>query len=146
MRMKEDHMRNGQLKAGYNIQMGIQSQFILGYSLRRRAGYTSCLKIHLEKYKTWLGRYPNNLIADAGYGSEENYSDMEQMGIKPYVEFSSFHYQQKCNYKKKKPYRAENFEYYPEGDEYECPQKKDYVTYTQNLTKVEWVHFGATDI
>ena len=66
MRMKEDHMRNGQLKPGYNIQMGTQNQFILGFSLHRRAGDTNCLKEHLEKFKAWLGEYPENLVADAG--------------------------------------------------------------------------------
>jgi transposase len=124
MRMKEDHMRNGQLKPGYNIQMGTQNQFILGYSIHRRAGDTSCLQEHLEKYKKWMGTYPKSLVADAGYGSEENYSYMEKKGIDPYVKYSSFHYEQKRNYKKKKPYRVENFEYYSEEDEYECPQKK----------------------
>ena len=33
MRMKDDHMRNGQLKAGYNVQIGTSNQFILSYSL-----------------------------------------------------------------------------------------------------------------
>ncbi len=124
MRMKEDHMRNGQLKPGYNIQMGTQNQFILGFSLHRRAGDTSCLKEHLEKLKTWLGEYPENLVADAGYGSEENYSYMEEKKITAYVKDNRFHYEQKRNYKKKYPYRAENFPYDPEADEYECPQKK----------------------
>ncbi len=124
MRMKEDHMRNGQLKPGYNIQMGTQNQFILGYSLHRRAGDTSCLKKHVEKFKTAFGQYPENLIADAGYGSEENYSYMEEKEMEVYVKYSSFHYEQKRNYKKKKPYRAENFEYFQEEDEYGCPQGK----------------------
>jgi hypothetical protein len=66
--MKEDHMLNGQLKAGYNIQMGTQNQFVVGYSIHQRAGDTSCLKPHLEHVKTWLGEYPETLIADAGYG------------------------------------------------------------------------------
>jgi transposase len=124
MRMKEDHMRNGQLKPGYNIQMGTQNQFILGYSLHRRAGDTSCLKVHLERLREWLGKYPEELVADAGYGSEENYSYMETMEIEPYVKYSSFHYEQKRNFKKKKPYRSENFIYHADEDEYECPQGK----------------------
>ncbi|MDZ7843188.1 MAG: hypothetical protein U5K99_00060 [Anaerolineales bacterium] len=37
MRMKEDHMRNGQLKPGYNIQMGTEGQFITGFSIHQRA-------------------------------------------------------------------------------------------------------------
>jgi hypothetical protein len=44
--------------------------------------------------------------------------------MEPYLKYSSFHNEQKRNYKKKKLYRAENFAYYPDVDEYECPQKK----------------------
>ena len=124
MRMKEDHMRNGQLKPGYNVQIGTQNQFILGFSLHRRAGDTGCLKGHLEKFKSWLGVYPKNLVTDAGYGSEENYSYLEEREIKAFVKESRFHYEQKRNYKKKYPYRVENFLYHPEEDEYECSRKK----------------------
>ena len=124
MRMKEDHMGNGQLKAGYNIQLGTQNQFVLGYSLHRRAGDTSCLKDHLERLREWMGEYPEELVADAGYGSEENYRYMEDKGMAPYVKYSSFHYEQKRNYKKKKPYRSGNFPYHEAVDEYECPQGK----------------------
>ena len=124
MRMKEDYMRNGQLKPGYNIQLGTQNQFIMGYSIHRRAGDTSCLKDHLEKCKTWLKKYPKKIIADAGYGSEENYTYMTQNGMEPFVKYNTFHYERKRNYKQKKPYRVENFEYFPETDEYQCPQGK----------------------
>jgi transposase len=124
MRMKEDHMRNGQLKPGYNIQLGTQNQFILGYSLHRRAGDTSCLKEHLERLREWLGEYPETVVTDAGYGSEENYSYLEDKGMAPFVKYSSFHYEQKRNFKKKKPYRSENFTYHEAMDEYECPQGK----------------------
>ena len=30
MRMKEDHMRNGQLKPGYNVQIAVNSEYITG--------------------------------------------------------------------------------------------------------------------
>lgn len=124
MRMKEDHMRNGQLKPGYNVQTGTQKQFILGYSIHRRAGDTCCLKEHIEKLKEWMGKYPQKLIADAGYGSEENYSYLDEKGIAAYVKDNRFHYEQKRNYKNKNPYRAENFIYHKAEDEYECPQQK----------------------
>ncbi len=129
MRMKEDHMRNGQLKAGYNIQTGTQNQFIVNYSLHQRAGDTSCLQEHLEKFRKNMGKYPENLIADAGYGSEENYAYLEGRGIAAFVKYQSFHYEQKRNYKQKKPYRAENMAYDPKADQYTCPQGKklDYV-------------------
>jgi hypothetical protein len=125
MRMKEDHMRNGQLKAGYNIQMGTQNQFVVGYSIHQRAGDTSCLKTHLEHVKSWLGKYPENLIADAGYGSEENYAYLQDNNVTAYVKYNTFHYEQKRRYKNNRPkYRLENFKYLSELDQYECPQGK----------------------
>jgi len=68
MRMKEDHMRNGQLKPGYNVQIGTENQFIITYSLHQRPTDTRCLKPHLEKAKAALGQLPKTIIADAGYG------------------------------------------------------------------------------
>lgn len=122
MRMKEDHMRNGQLKAGYNIQMGTQNQFVLGYSIHQRAGDTSCLKAHLEHVRAWLGEYPETLIADAGYGSEENYAYLQENKVTAYVKYNTFHYEHKRHYKQQKKYRPENFTYHPDEDQYECPQ------------------------
>jgi len=124
MRMKEDHMRNGQLKPGYNIQMGTENQFVIGYSIHQRAGDTSCLKSHMEHVKDWLGEYPENVITDAGYGSEENYAYLQENSITAYVKYNTFHYEQKKRWKKKKPYRPENFTYLTEEDEYVCPQGK----------------------
>jgi len=127
MRMKEDHMHNGQLKAGYNIQMGTENQFILGYSIHQRAGDPGCLKPHLEKLRDWLGEYPEVLIADAGYGSEENYAYLKEKQIAACVKYNTFHYEQKKRYKKKKAYRAENFTYEADEDQYICPQGRKLV-------------------
>lgn len=124
MRMKEDHMRNGQLKAGYNVQMGTENQYVIGFSIHQRPGDTSCLKEHLEQLSKSLGEYPEGLIADAGYGSEENYDYLRKRNITAYVKYNTFHYEQKRRYKKKKPYRAENFTHMPEKDQYICPQGK----------------------
>jgi hypothetical protein len=48
MRMKDDHMKNGQLKPGYNVQMGTENQFIVGFSVHQRAGDAGCFIPHLE--------------------------------------------------------------------------------------------------
>jgi len=58
MRMKEDHMKNGQLKLGYNLQIGTEDQFIVGYSLHQRPTDTRCMKPHLKKVKSVLGKLP----------------------------------------------------------------------------------------
>ena len=74
MRMKDDYMRNGQLKPGYNLQMGTEGQFVVGFSVHQRPGDPGCLVPHLKGVKEKLGRLPKNVIADSGYGSEENYA------------------------------------------------------------------------
>ncbi|WP_239714682.1 transposase [Paenibacillus sp. 19GGS1-52] len=71
MRMKEDHMRNGQFKPGYNVQIRTENQFILTYSLHPRPTDTRCLQPHMEKARQILGKLPQTVIADAGYGSEK---------------------------------------------------------------------------
>ncbi|MDA3131072.1 transposase, partial [Aliibacillus thermotolerans] len=73
MRMKEDHMKNGQLKPGYNVQMATENQFILFYSIHQRPSDTRCFIPHMEKLAKSGLPMPKTVIADAGYGSEENY-------------------------------------------------------------------------
>jgi hypothetical protein len=91
IRMKEDHMKNGQLKEGYNVQLGTENQFIVGYILHQRPTDTRCLKPHLEKLKAALGRLPQTVIADAGYGGEENYAYLEQENVEAVVKYSTYH-------------------------------------------------------
>lgn len=90
MRMKEDHMRNGQLKLGYNVQIGTENQFILGYSVHQRPTDTRCLQPHLEKARQVLGRLPQTIITDAGYGSEENYAYLEKEEIQAVVKYGEW--------------------------------------------------------
>ncbi|WP_242694973.1 IS1182 family transposase, partial [Pseudogracilibacillus auburnensis] len=73
MRMKDDHMQNGQLKPGYNVQMATENQFILFYTMHQRPTDTRCFIPHLEKLAGSSLPMPKTVIADAGYGSEENY-------------------------------------------------------------------------
>ena len=120
MRMKEDHMLNGQLKPGYNIQMGTENQFIVGFSIHQRPGDTACLISHLEEVKQQLGSLPKRIIADAGYGSEENYNYLEQEKLENYVKFNLFHKEQKRSWQKQR-FRVENWKYEQESDEYICP-------------------------
>lgn len=44
--MKEDAMLNGQLKAGYNIQMGTENRYIIGYSIHEKTDDTTTLIPH----------------------------------------------------------------------------------------------------
>ena len=133
MRMKEDHGGRGQAKPGYNIQTGTQNQYVVGYDIHQKPGDTTCLLPHLERFREWMGEYPEVVVADAGYGSEENYDFMEQKGIRACVKYNTYHQEQKKNYKQKKPYRAENLAYDAEQDRYECPQGK-HLDYVETIT------------
>ena len=95
MRLKEDHMQNGQLKPGYNWEISTNNQFILHYSLHQTATDTTTLIPHLQGYEQSLGCKPEATCADAGYGSEENYEWLGQAGIEAYVKYNYFHAEQK---------------------------------------------------
>ena len=72
MRMKEDHMRNGQLKPGYNLQIGVISEYIVSYEIFHNPTDTKTLIPFLEKIKSQNIEI-KNIVADAGYESLLNY-------------------------------------------------------------------------
>lgn len=95
MRMKDDHMRNGQLKAAYNLQLSTNNRYILHYSTHPNPTDTKTLKPHLQDFEQCYGRTPKEIVADAGYGSEENYNLLQSKKIKPYIKYNYFRKDQK---------------------------------------------------
>lgn len=55
MRMKEDHMLNGQLKLGNNTQISTENQIIVNYTVHQNSTDTKTLKPHLENLKKTFG-------------------------------------------------------------------------------------------
>jgi len=136
MRMKDDHMRNGQLKAGYNWQISTSDQFILNYGIYQNPTDTLTLPNELETFKDLYNCYPDELTADAGYGSEENYEILEKHGIDGYVKFNYFHAEQKKKYREN-PFLVANLYYNSTEDFYVCPmgQRMEKKYETQRKTK-----------
>jgi transposase len=66
MRMKEGHMRNGQLKPGYNVQIGTENGFVVGYDLFPNPTDTKTLKPHLRRQARRLGVKPKAVIGGRG--------------------------------------------------------------------------------
>src|SRR5512138_447634 len=128
MRMKEDHMLNGQLKPGYNWQISTQNQYILGYTIHQTTNDTTTLQSHMESLKENLGKMPDTLVADAGYGSEENYEYLENNDVEAFVKYQYFHKEQSKKWKED-PYRTENLLYDESDDSYSCPmgQKMNFI-------------------
>lgn len=123
MRMKEDHMLNGQLKPGYNLQAATNNQFITNYTLAQTTADTNTLIDHTEDFIKGYGGPPQTLTADAGYGSDENYTYLEDNGIEAFVKYNYFHKEQ-LDQKRgtcKKPFAADKLYYNSEQDCYYCP-------------------------
>ena len=95
MRMKEDHMLNGQLKPGYNVQLSTNDQFILCYTVHQQTNDYHTLPEHLIRFEQMHGCLPEDLTADAGYGSMENYEMLAQKDINAYVKYPYFDKEQK---------------------------------------------------
>ena len=91
MRMKEDAMNNGQTKPGYNIQISTENQFITHYSTSWRAADWGTFIDHMESFVERYGRHSREVVADSGYGNEENYEYLDIKGIDGYVKYNMFH-------------------------------------------------------
>lgn len=85
MHMKDDHMRNAQLKPGYNIQLGIEGEYITGVHISSERRDQLALIPLLENMEAHLGRSYGDVTADAGYESEENYTYFEGKATECYI-------------------------------------------------------------
>jgi transposase len=124
MRMKEDPMKNGQLKPGYNVQIGTEDQFIVFYSIHQRPTDTRCLIPHLEKLASTSLPMPKTIIADAGYGSEENYvyalGDEKEPRFDFLIPYGTYEQEQTRKYQEDIRH-AKNWTYLEQDDCFICP-------------------------
>lgn len=130
---KEDHMLNGQLKPGYNIQVGTENFFVIGYDVFSNPIDTRRFPIHLDNVMQRPGCKFKTAIADAGYGSEENYDYLEERKIIGAVKYTSYEKETKRSFKKK-IFNFENWNYDSEQKEYTCPCGNP-VPYKKTVTK-----------
>ena len=85
MRMKEDHMLNGQLKPAYNVQIAVENYFIVhGYVSNDRTDYNTLIPV-LEKHQKAFGSVLEEVTADSGYCSEKNLLYLKEKGIESYI-------------------------------------------------------------
>lgn len=122
MHMKDDHMRNAQLKPGYNMQIGVEAGYVVHCQAFQNRNDVGTLKPFLER---WKALHPKssfqNVITDSGYESEENYdylrSELKNIFIKPL----SYEKWKKRSFKKLISKR-ENMDYDEQTDSYICNQ------------------------
>ena len=120
MHMKEDYMRNGQLKPGYNIQIGVESEYIVGVGSFSNRTDVNTLIPFLNRIRKHTNRIFENIVADAGYESSENYLYLEENGQRCLIKPQNYEISKKRSYKAN-PYTPENMPYDAKRDEYTCP-------------------------
>lgn len=131
MRMKEDHMKNGQLKPGYNIQFGVDSEYIVWVSSGPQPTDTTTLIPFLKSIEEYTKfKYPK-IIADAGYESEENYVFLENNNQIYFIKPANYETSKTRKYKNDIG-RADNISYDSKNDYYTCENnKKLYISGTK---------------
>jgi len=120
MRMKDDHMQNGQLKPAYNLQIGTENQFITHFDFFSNPTDTLTMVPFFEGWQERYQKTPNTAVADAGYGSEENYEFMEKNDIVAFVKYNYFHTEQKKKFRGN-GFIAQNLYYNAMDDYFVCP-------------------------
>lgn len=123
MRMKEDAMGNGQLKPAYNLQHGVDAEYITWLTIGPQPTDTTTLIPFLKEAEEHLKFKYKNITADAGYESEENYLFLESNGQISYIKPANYEISKTRKYKNDIG-KIENMEYNPQSDIYTCKNGK----------------------
>lgn len=124
MRMKDDYMKNGQLKAGYNVQLATEGQYALAYDIFPNPTDTRTLIPFLDTIEENFFELPEYIVADAGYGSEQNYEDIiENRNRTPLITYNQYRKEKKKKHKEN-AFHVDNWEYNEEENAYLCPNGK----------------------
>ena len=121
MRMKEDHMRNGQLKPGYNVQLAVNSEYITGIEAFSDRSDVKTLRPFLQKLEKFQQARYEEVVADAGYESLENYLYLDSTDQLCFIKPANYD-QKKSRKFLKQIGRVENMTYDPEKDCFICAQ------------------------
>ena len=119
MRMKEDAMLNGQLKPAYNLQHGVDSEYITWLDISSRPTDTRTLIPFLKDMELYLPFKYQEIVADAGYESEENYLFLEENGQLAYIKPQNYEISKTRKYRQDIG-RMENMKYDEKADCYYC--------------------------
>jgi transposase len=144
MRMKGDSKRMPILKPGYNVHIGTEKQFIVGFSVHQNPSDNIEMIPHLEQVEKNLGFIPKKVIADAGFGCEENYVYLESKNIEAFVKYRSFDRELGKGSKRKPSVRSKywgsNFTYDEITGEPICPEGKR-LSYVETFEEVTTTGF-----
>lgn len=126
MRIKTDYMGNDQLLPAYNLQAVICDEYIAVIDVKQYASDMECFVPLMEKFNHTYGHYPKYPVADAGYGSYNNYIYCEEHGMEKYMKFTMFKKETTDKKYKNNPYRIDNFKRDSDGF-LVCPNGKRFM-------------------
>ncbi len=133
MRVKRDYMGNDQLLPAYNMQIAVCDEYIAAIDAKQYASDMDCFVPLMEKFKGIYGHYPKYPVADAGYGSYNNYLYCEEHGMEKYMKFTMYDRESKDPKYRENPFRAVNFKQGEDGNPV-CPNGKPfYHKYNQHI-------------
>ena len=142
MRMKEDHMRNGQLKPGYNVQIAVNSEYITGIEVFSDRTDYKTLKPFLNKLKQAHQARYEEVTADAGYESLDNYLYLEDNGQMCFIKPQNYEAMKKGSFKKQIG-RIENMQYDEMEDCFVCAEGRK-LPLRRECTELKDGHFVST--
>ena len=126
MRIKRDYMGNDQLLPAYNLQAAICDEYIATVDVKQYASDMECFVPLMEKFHATYKHFPKYPVADAGYGSYNNYLYCEEHGMEKYMKFTMFEKETKDEKYHNDPYRAVNFNKDDTGNLI-CPNGKKFI-------------------
>lgn len=126
MRVKSDYMGNDQLLPAYNMQVVTCDEYIAVVDAKPYASDMDCFVPLMEKFRATYGHFPKYPVADAGYGSYNNYIYCEEHGMEKYMKFTMFEKETKNQRYREDPFRAVNFKR-NDLNELVCPNGQRFV-------------------
>jgi hypothetical protein len=122
------------------VQIATENQYIVNYDLYWRPTDYGTLIPFLESFYDSYGFYSSEIVADSGYGSEQNYEFMFANGMTPYVKYNLFHKEMKRKFLKN-PFHQANMFYNQEQDFYVCPmgQRMEHVADKKTVSDLGYV-------
>ena len=134
MRIKSDYMGNDQLLPAYNVQIGVADEFIAVIDVNQYRSDMDCFVPLMEEFHEVYGAYPKYPVADAGYGSFNNYIYCEQHGMEKYMKFPMYKKETKDKKYHTNPFRPINFRV-DENGTIRCPNDRAFKFIYRHLVR-----------
>lgn len=117
-------MKDGRLLPSYNAMITTSGQYVLNVTVGQNPADTALFIPHMKQYNKSVGNYPETIVGDAGFGSEENYAYLEENRIENYLKYNTFYREEKSKFTDSK-HAKDRFRYEEEKDRYICPEGRE---------------------